>query len=142
MDPCRNGFPPQGASGASYGCLGTFVVHLNPGIGGTLAWSAAWTQYMACDEPINAGAVRTTTGTIEVPSGATQAKGKLAIFAENYHNPLVVKGRPAANVSSIAVAITGGASGKSAPTPFFSDGVCAEDGSYTSPTWGTSVPYP
>jgi hypothetical protein len=141
MDECRNGFPPQGNSGATYGCLGTFLMHLNPGTGGAVSWTAAWRMFGPCDNSIPA-VDRTTSGTIDVPTGAAQITGKLAIFSETDTNPRMVEGHPAANVSHVVVAITSGASGQSSPTPVYGDGDCSVAGQYSSPSMGSSVAYP
>jgi len=138
---CRHGYPPQGASGANYGCVGSFVVHLNPGVGGTLGWTSVWHMYAACDSPYPPSD-RTTSGTLEVPTGATEVSGKLAIFSESEYNPQLVLGRPAANTSTVKVVVTSGSVAQSPPTPVYDDGDCSVAGQYNSPSYGTSVPYP
>ena len=144
MQDCRHGFPPQGGAGSTYGCLGTFAVHLNPGIGGHLTWKATWDTVGACDEPQWEGyEPRITEGVLDVPNGAKEVTGKLAIFSENDFNPrLVANGVPATRFSKIQVAVTGDSTGTSALTPFYGDGDCTVAGAYNSPSYGSAVQYP
>lgn len=141
MNDCRHGYPPQGRSGATYGCVGSFVVRLNPGVGGTVAWTADWVAYAACDDP-NQPNPRTSNGTIEIPTGAAQVTGKLALFSENDFNPRLVLGKAAMNTSHVKVTITRGAIGESPLAAFYGDGDCSVAGTYTSPSNGTSVEFP
>ena len=84
-----------------------------------------------------------TEGALDVPTGATEVSGKLAMFSENDFQPrLVANGAPATRFSKIQVAVTGDGSATSPLTPFYGDGDCTVPGRYNSPSYGSAVQYP
>lgn len=118
MGTCHDGYPHQGLSGATYGCVGTFTANLNPGIGGTAKWRADWMWWIACDQEEYSG-IRTTEGTIDVPTGAKQVEGLLEIYSETPVNAQIVRGAPAKLTPTVQLVFTDGTTGSSPKTPFW-----------------------
>ncbi len=140
MQTCHNGYPPQGGAGSTYGCLGTYTIHLNPGIGGRLEWKAMWHYATYCHEPEWPGISWTYTGANDVADGATEVTGRLAVFGEFELRPKMVDGQLATDISTVELQITNGGAGSSGPTKFYGDATC-ENGEW-KPTYGDPLPYP
>lgn len=120
METCRDGYPPHGNSGATFGCVGKFVARLNPGLGGTVKWRADWVWWRGCNNPMEPGLLK-TDGVIDVPTGATEIEGVLETYTEMDLNAPIVNGKPAKFTPTIQVLFTEGAVGSSAKTPFWSE---------------------
>lgn len=120
MGECHDGYPHHGMSGATYGCVGSFVAKLNPGIGGTMKWNADWMWWIACNQE-EYSSVRTTNGSIDVPTGATQVEGLLEIYSETPVNSQIVNGNPAKFTPTVQVTFTEGGTGSSPKTPFWGE---------------------